>query len=443
MEPVNSHSPYEEVLAYIQHKSEVAFQFMQSVGVARCADASLSATKSKKKVCMLSYHGYSSDNRVRRYAETLAKRGDHVDVIALRSGEGPLGVEKINGVTVFRIQHRKHNERNKWAYAWRMLQFLLASSVFLARRHRRIRYDLIHVHNMPDFLVFAAWYPKLTGAKLILDIHDIVPELFESKFGRNGKPSGIYTKLLKVAEKASAAFVDHVIVSNHLWREKLISRSIPEEKCSVILNHVDSDVFYRRQRTRSDKKFIILFPGSFQWHQGLDIAIEAFARIKDKVPNAELHLYGGGGEETNLAALAARLGLHDNVKFCAGVSLEQMPDVIANADLGIVPKRSNSFGNEAYSTKIMEFMSQGVPVVVSRTKVDTFYFNDSVVRFFTSGDTQDMAEAMLNVFQDRALREALISNGYEYADRHGWDKRKGDYLELVDSLSPGFTPSFS
>ena len=238
-------------------------------------------------------------------------------------------------------------------------------------------------------------------------------------------------------EKASAGFVDHVIVSNDLWRETVISRSVSEEKCSVFLNHVDPAVFYRRARTRNDEKFIIIFPGSFQWHQGLDIAIEAFAQIKSKVPNAELHLYGGGGgdQKVDLTELAQRLGLNGSVKFCGGVSFDHIPQVIANADLGIVPKRADSFGNEAYSTKIMEFMSQGVPVVVSKTKIDSFYFDEGTVHFFPSGNSHAMAEAMLDVIENKDLRRTLVAGGYDYVERNGWQRKKQDYLNLVDSLS--------
>ena len=66
-----------------------------------------------------------------------------------------------------------------------------------------------------------------------------------------------------------------------------------------------------------------------------------------------------------LMALAQSLGVGESVKSMGGIRLDQMPQVIADADLGVVPKRADSFGNEAYSTKIMEFMSQGIPVVVS------------------------------------------------------------------------------
>lgn len=391
--------------------------------------------KKQKTICMLAYSYYEFDNRVRRYAETLAKRGDHVDVIALSGDKSPLPQEEVRGVTVYRIQSRDFDEKGKWSYAWRLLRFLLASSLFLARLHRQYHYDVIHVHNMPDFLVFAAWYPKLRGTRIILDLHDLTPELFGSKFGTTSKIP--YVRLLKVVERMSCRFADHVIVSNHLWGETVKARSVPTERCSVMINHVDSSIFYRRQRERSDQRFIIMFHGAYQWHQGLDIAIEAFALVKPRLQAAELHFYGGGPATVreDLDKLSRRLGVSESVKFCGSVPIDSIPAVIANADLGVVPKRANSFGNEAYSTKIMEFMSQGVPVVLSKTKIDAFYFNEGTVHFFPSGDIQALAEAILDVANNEELRDGLIARGLEYVERNGWDTKRKDYLDLVDAIS--------
>jgi len=155
------------------------------------------------------------------------------------------------------------------------------------------------------------------------------------------------------------------------------------------------------------------------------------------VPNAEFHLYGAQDEKlTNwLKDLAREVGQQDTVKFCGIASLDAIAGIIANADLGIVPKRADSFGNEAYSTKIMEFMSQGIPVVVSRTKIDSYYFDEETVRFFPSGDSGAMAEAMYDVASNPKLRESLIRRGLEYVELHGWDRNKQEYFDLIDGLS--------
>jgi glycosyltransferase involved in cell wall biosynthesis len=288
---------------------------------------------------------------------------------------------------------------------------------------------------MPDFLVFAAWYPKLTGARLILDIHDIVPELFANKFRSALKH--FYVAGLRLVEKLSARFVDHVIVSNHLWVERLLGRSVRSDQCSVVVNLPDPEIFARHPRTRDDDRFIVIYPGTFQWHQGLDIGIRAFAEFKKKKPNSEFHLYGTQDEKFTewLRTIAREVGVEESVKFCGLASLDLIAGIIANADLGIVPKRADSFGNEAYSTKIMEFMSQGIPVVVSRTRIDSYYFDEETVRFFPSGDVSAMATAMYEVAAQPELRASMIARGLEYVELHGWNHNKQEYFDLIDGLS--------
>lgn len=430
-------SYYAEFLDYVREKYEGQYWHAlprEVSGFYRSAVATQDRN-TRRKVCMVTYSNYENDTRVRRYAETLARRGDLVDVIAITSNPTRvLGSSHLNGVGLQLIQRRQHDEAGKWEYARRLLRFLVASSAVLTRQHGRKRYDLIHVHNIPDFLVFSAWYPKLTGAGVVLDIHDLVPELFANKFtSRMGR---LYSRVLKFMERTSAKFAHHVIIANDIWRERIIQRSVEENRCSVFLNHIDSEVFYRRKRTRDDGKYIVIFPGSWQWHQGLDIAIRAMHHLRTEIPHAELHLYGGGSREIveHLRNLVKELNLERHVRFFGDVSVNDVANVIANADVGVVPKRADSFGNEAYSTKIMEFMSQGLPVVASRTKIDTFYFDDTVVRFFPSGDSRALADAILSIYRDSALRASLIENGLRYAEMNNWQHRKFAYLDLADSL---------
>jgi glycosyltransferase involved in cell wall biosynthesis len=386
-----------------------------------------------KRVCMVTHSFYESDNRVTRYAAALVARGDAVDVLALRRSPELPEEEMVEGVRVFRIQDRfEKGEQTKFAYLWPLLRFLRAAMRWVTRRHASGPYDLLHIHNVPDFMVFAGWYPKLTGARIILDIHDIVPEFFASKFGM--MPKGLIFALLCLMERASAAFAHHVIIANDLWLGKYALRTRTAGRCTVFINNVDSSVFTRRARRRDDGKLIVLFPGGLQWHQGVDIALRAFAHVRTELPHCEFHIYGDGNAKESLVRLAADLGLDGSVRFFKPRSVREIATIMAEADLGVVPKRADSFGNEAYSTKIMEFMAVGVPVVVSSTKVDRHYFDDSVVRFFPSGDAQALARQMLAVLRDAEMRREMVRRASEYAATHCWESRKADYLALVDSL---------
>ena len=380
---------------------------------------------------MVAYSFYEADNRVRRYAETLARRGDRVDVVSLRqNGQPPRGI--INGVHVFRIQRRVGNEKSKFSYLGRLLLFFMRSMTFLSVQQMKERYDLVHVHSVPDFEVFAAVVPKLTGSKIILDIHDLVPEFYLSKF--KGTERSLAFRLLTTVERVSARFSDHVIAANHIWEKRLQERSVKESKCTTILNFPDTEIFQARGRTRTDNRFVILYPGTLNYHQGIDIAIRALALIRDQVPQAEFHIYGSGEQLNPLKALVQELGLEKRVFLMGTKPLHEISSVIENADLGVVPKRSNSFGNEAFSTKILEFMSLGVPVVVPDTAIDSYYFNNSVVKFFHANDEKSLADAILLMIKNPELRQKFSRDAAEFVLKYSWDMNKDTYLNLVDSL---------
>jgi glycosyltransferase involved in cell wall biosynthesis len=107
---------------------------------------------------------------------------------------------------------------------------------------------------------------------------------------------------------------------------------------------------------------------------------------------------------------------------------------MAGADIGVIPKTNDTFGGEAFSTKTLEFLTLGVPIIVSRTRIDQLYFNDSFVKFFDPGNVDDLAEAMLAMIKDRLLREKFSVTGQDYAKTQCWSLKKNVYLRLVDSL---------
>ena len=426
-------SLYAELLTYIQTKyADQYWHGLPKELAAYCkAFKPIKAEASQKRVCMLAYSHVESDNRILRYATALSQRGDHVDILALATEDSKKTKELYRGLWVNRIQTRIHDEVSKWDYFGRLIKFCSKAAWILAKDRIRHRYDFIHVHNIPDFLVFATIIPRLTGTKILLDVHDIVPEFYSSKFAST---QSWILETLKVTEKAACSFAHHVIISNHLWYDRITERSVDRKHCSTFVNYIDLSIFRPRPRASHNRPYTVIFPGGFQWHQGLDLAIEAFQIFRSAVPDAEFHIYGNGDQKEKLLNLVDQLNLRSIVKFFPSVTALEVPNLLAAADLGVVPKRANSFGNEAYSTKIMEFMSQGLPVVVSRTKIDTFYFTDSEVLFFESGNVKALAMCMIRVATDQALRKRLVEAGLAYVQANNWERKQHDYLELIDRL---------
>jgi glycosyltransferase involved in cell wall biosynthesis len=396
-------------------------------------ETSLPAHRAPLRVAMVSYSFYETDNRVLRYASTLAKRGDHVDVFALR-GEGKAPEEEIDGVHLHRLQGRIVNEKSRFSYAWRICQFLLRAALQVANYDLKKRYDILHIHSVPDFMVLSAILPRLRGTPVILDIHDILPEFYASKFESGGRSAAF--KFLVGVERASCRFASHVIIANDIWRERLLSRSLASDKCTVIINSPDRSIFNQvNNGHHQSEKFLMLYPGSLNWHQGLDVAIRAFAKISTQVPEAEFHIYGEGPSKSELLDLIKSLGVENQIKMPLTRSLREIAQIMGRADLGVVPKRKDNFGNEAFSTKILEFMAVGVPVIVSDTKIDKFYFTDSTVKFFQSGDIDDLARCMLEMINNPAERQRQVRDASRFVDTIDWTAKQHQYLELVDRLS--------
>jgi glycosyltransferase involved in cell wall biosynthesis len=291
------------------------------------------------------------------------------------------------------------------------------------------------VHNVPDFLVFAALGPRLLGARIILDLHDLLPEFYAGKFGTR-EESAPFRALLLV-ERLSCRFAHHVIVANHLWYEKVTNRSAPRSRCTPLLNYPAAEFFRSAPRRLAPSlgPFVLLYPGTLNHHQGLDIAVAAFAEACQGMPGAEFRIYGDGPARDSLRQQAVALGVGDRVVIRDFVPFNEVPALIAAADLGVVPKRADGFGNEAFSTKILEFMACGVPVIVSHTKIDAYYFDNGTVTFFAPGDVSDLARQMRWAYHHPVELRQVAASATEYVIDYNWQKHAGQYVALVDGLA--------
>lgn len=387
--------------------------------------------------CVIAYTFLDADFRVRRYVEFLVEKGYEVDVIALRKiGEEP--VDRRNGVTTFRIRERRSNEKGILDYAFNLLMFFLKGTFVLLSRYRKVRHKIIHVHNLPDFLVFMGALPKWGGARLILDIHDILPEYFCQKFGKDLRSFPV--KVLFFLEKISARFADHVIVANDLWREKILLRcGLPSEKCTSLLNYPDMKFFRPHRSDRGKNGFRMIYPGTISHHHGVDIAIHALKMVVLEIPNIRFDIYATRSSNLEqvqrIKALVEENKLVDRVTIHDPLPLMVLGETFANADVGVIPKRGGLFAGEAFSTKMLEFMAAGLPVVASRTKIDEHYFDDTMVSYFEPGNPTDLAERIREIYKNPAEARKKAEKCLEFVRLNNWGTRKSIYGDILQQMS--------
>jgi glycosyltransferase involved in cell wall biosynthesis len=156
--------------------------------------------------------------------------------------------------------------------------------------------------------------------------------------------------------------------------------------------------------------------------------------IRQNITQAKLHLYGGGRLVNAMRNLSKELGLDDCVTFHGVVPFFELPEILKKADLGIVPTKDSVFSDEALSMKSLEYMTLGIPIVISKTTAHSYYYNDSMVRFFRPRDHNDLANAIISLYRDENMRNRLTDNANEFLERHSWSLAKQDYYNTIDSL---------
>lgn len=391
-----------------------------------------------KRAGIVVLSAYPFDPRPRRTADALVRQGMSVDYICVTDGKAPWR-EKSNGLNLFRIP-MEHQRGGKFAYAYQYSAFILASAVMLAVRSCARRYDLIYINNMPDILVVSALLPKMFGAKVILDLHDPMPELMMTIFDKD--PASKSVQLLKFLEKWSIARADQVLVPNAACRRLLTARSCPEDRIAVVMNSPDESIFSFRPacprpalNCENTKPLVVMFHGTLVERNGLDVAVDAFARLRNKLPAAQLHIYGKATPFLEGVMQSAREnGLRQNVFHFGEKPLEQIVGAIDACDVGVVPNRRNAFSSINTPTRIFEYLARGKPVIAPRTAGIQDYFDEDSLLFFEAGNADELAQKIEFVVSYPGETLTITERGQQVYKAHAWKQERETLVRVVGKL---------
>ena len=387
------------------------------------------------RICMIAYTHYRSDARPRREAEALIEAGHSVDFLAL-STDGERHEEHLGGVRVIDLPVARYRGSARGAYITSYLRFFASACRVVTGRHLDDPYGVVWVHTMPDFMVFASLPARLFGARVVLDVHDTMPELYRSKFSVPAVHPLI--RVVQAQESLSCAFADHVIAVHEPHRQRLIRAGADPTNLSVVMNLPDPAIFGETNEPEGDSAADpaaprLVYHGTIARRLGLDLAVRAFDRASVQLPGARFDIFGSGdfaGEvRTAIDACDAPNRIHFTDQRFA---VDDVPSMLDGAAVGIIPNRRDPATELMLPVKLLEYVYLGIPTVAPRLPAIEHYFDEQSVAFYQPGDEESLTVALSRLLSDSAERTRLRRRAWEFTREYAWEKMKRELLGIVD-----------
>ena len=267
-----------------------------------------------------------------------------------------------------------------------------------------------------------------------------MPELMTTIFEVPANSKSV--RLLKGLEKWSIARANLVVTVNLACKRIFSERSCVPEKIAVVMNAPDPKIFPFRASQKhlssgetAAKPFVIMYHGSLVERNGLDLAVEALAQVRETIPGAELRVYGPSTAFLERVMQTVRdKGLQDVVHFLGKRRLEDLVKEIEVCDVGVIPNQRNPFTDINTPTRIFEYLALGKPVVAPSTMGIIDYFNNESLLFFEPGNAADLARQIEYAYTHRAELMQIAGNGQEIYLAHTWDCERETLLSRVSEI---------
>jgi glycosyltransferase involved in cell wall biosynthesis len=373
--------------------------------------------------------------RVARQARAAAAAGYEVDVICMRRPAEPQD-ELLDGIGIHRLPLEHERGIGLWAIVREYVGFTLLAAWRLTGLTRRRRYRVVHVHNPPDFLLLAALPAKLLfGARLILDVHDLAPDIFAERFGA-GTVGRIANRVLAGMERLALLLADEVITVHEPYARELRARGA-RRGVSVVMNSVDPAVLPTTNGDVAERPgFRVVYHGTVTPWYGVDLVVDAAGAVIREVPDLVVEIYGEGDAVPGLRERAQQLGLDGRAQFHdRWLPQTEVLSRVRSASVGVIPNRPSRLNRYALSSKLLEYVELGIPVAVAGLPTLREHFADDEVLFFTPGDASALAEALLAIARDPVAARARAEAARRRARAYAWEASATRYVRLLDDLS--------
>lgn len=379
---------------------------------------------------LLENEAYPADVRVRSEAESLARAGYRVTVLAPRA-PGERAAEAVGAVRVVRYRVPRPGDGGPAIlveYAVANVQLHVRGLLELARGAR-----VIHLHNPPDTLFGLGVAARWLGASVVFDHHDLAPELYTAKFGQ--RPRAVVWAL-RTCEYLSFRVASHVLAANESHRDIALSRGrLRAAAVTVVRNGPPSRTLAARGGrggALSDPRLV--FVGSMESQDGAEELADILRELaRDHEICAHLTVVGDGSRRAALEEHCRRSGLAARVRFTGRVAPADVPRLLAEADICVDPAPCSELNHRSTMVKIAEYLAARRPIVAYRLRETEQTAGDAAL-LAECGDRAGFVERIARLAGDGELRASLAVDGRTRAEGLVWEHSERALLAAYGRL---------
>lgn len=320
--------------------------------------------------------------------------------------------------------------------------FAILATVAAVSYRRSRRFAVIEVHSPPDFLIVAGLLPRLFGAKLVLDIRDLSPHMWDARFG--GRPaSRVLVWALRSVERFACWLADEVITVHEPYRHELVRHGVQAKKITVVMNTPDNELVRPIVETLDKHSpkgiFTVAYHGTITKWYGVDLLISAIAQTVVTGITVRGLVLGEGDALSSVRDLAGELGVADRIEFSGCyLPINAALRAVASADCGVISNLPSELNRFILPNKLFEYVALGVPVVAANLETIASHFDDSEVTFFEPGDAESLTEGLWWVATHPEAAAEKAVRAQARAETYSWSISRGRYLDVLERHAPKY-----
>ncbi|MFI6060721.1 glycosyltransferase family 4 protein [Streptomyces sp. NPDC051286] len=303
--------------------------------------------------------------------------------------------------------------------------------------------DVVHACNPPDLLFLPALWLKRRGARFVFDQHDLVPELYLSRFGRG---EDLLYRAVRALERLTYRAANVVLATNESYRDVAVRRG----------GRRPSDVFVVRSAPQTDrfqpvppepelkrgKPHLLCYLGVMGPQDGVDYALRALAKLRDEFGRTDWHavFVGSGDAFDAMVELSRRLELGEQVQFTGRIPDADLVRYLSTADVCLSPDPRNPLNDVSTMNKVLEYMAMGRPIVSFDLKEARVSAGDAAV-YAPANDEAEFAKLIALLLDDPEQRARMGKIGQErVSGQLSWRNSQASLLAAYAAACRDHTP---